>query len=112
MLSVFQRIFGIDEDVMIIQIYNNIDVEEVRKEVIHESLESSRSIGQALRHDKPLKRAVASSERGFLLIAVSNPNEVIGMLEVNFSEDLRTPTGVQKVGNEGKWILVLPGNVI
>jgi hypothetical protein len=110
MLSVFQWIFGINEDV--VQIYNDIDVEEVRKEVIHESLESSRSIGQALGHDEPLERAVASSECGFPLIAVGNPNEVIGLLQVNFGEDLRTPTGVQKVGNEGKWISVLPGDVI
>jgi hypothetical protein len=110
MLSVFRWIFGINEDV--IQIYNNIDVKEVRKEVIHELLESSRSVGQALGHDEPLERAVASSEHGFPLIAIGNPNKVIGVLQVNFSEDLRTPTSVQKIGNEGKWISVLPGNVI
>jgi hypothetical protein len=110
MLSVFRWILGINEDV--VQIYNDIDVEEVRKEVIHESLESSRSVGQALGHDEPLKRAVASSERGFPFIAVSDPNKVIGVLQVNFSEELRTPTGVQKIGNEGKWISVLPGDAI
>ena len=60
MLLVFRRVIGVDEDV--VKVNGNINVEEVTEDVIHESLESGRSIGQSERHNKPFKGSIASPE--------------------------------------------------
>ena len=60
MLLVFHRVIGVDEDV--VKVDGDINVEEVAEDVIHESLESGRSIGQSEGHNKPFKRSVASLE--------------------------------------------------
>ena len=60
MLLVFRRVIGVDEDV--IKVDGDINIEEVAEDVIHESLESSWSIGQSEGHNKPFKRSIASPE--------------------------------------------------
>ena len=45
MLLVFRRVVGVDENV--VKVDGNIYVEEITKDVIHESLEGGQSIGQS-----------------------------------------------------------------
>ena len=60
MLLVFRRVVGVDENV--VKVDGNIYVEKITKDVIHESLEGGRSIGQSERHNKPFEGSIASPE--------------------------------------------------
>ena len=60
MLLVFHRVVRVDEDV--IKVDGDINVEEVAEDVVHESLESGRSIGQSERHNKPFEGSITSPE--------------------------------------------------
>jgi hypothetical protein len=75
-------------------------------------LESSRSVGEAFGHDTPLERAIASWKGGFPFIPLGDPDKMIGVFEVDFSEDLCTMPSVQEIRNERKWVTVLPGDTI
>jgi len=50
---IFRHVIQVDE--YIIQIDHNTDIQKVRENVIHESLEGHRSIGKTKRHYKPFK---------------------------------------------------------
>ena len=60
MASVF--FLGVRVDEYVIEVYQYTNIEQVTEDVIHEALESSRSIGESERHYAPLKGAVASPE--------------------------------------------------
>ena len=49
MLGVFLWVVGVDTDV--VEVHNNIDVEHISEDVIHEALEGSWSISESKRHD-------------------------------------------------------------
>ena len=101
---------GINEDV--VEIDDDPEIEEVRKDVIHEVLEGRRGIGKALGHDTPLIRSVSGSEGSFPLIAFHNPDQVIGVLEVDLGVDLSFPRSIKKVGSEGKWVTIPLGDFV
>jgi hypothetical protein len=63
-------IIGVNENV--IQAYEDMDVEQVRKDVIHKSLKCNQSNGKSERHDTPFKRAVLGSECGFPFVTFSD----------------------------------------
>jgi hypothetical protein len=66
----FFRSVGIDEDV--VDVDEDADVEEVGKDVIHETLEGCGSIHQIKRHNDPFKRTVACVESGLPLVAFTD----------------------------------------
>ena len=70
MVSVFFLTVGVDEYVIEVHQYTNI--EQVAKDVIHEALESSRCIGESERHYVPFKGAVASPESRLPFVALSD----------------------------------------
>ena len=81
MLLVFCRVVGVDENV--IEVDGNIYVEEITKDVIHESLESSWSIGQSERHNKPFEGSVASPECCLPFVTFRNADKMVGVMEIN-----------------------------
>ena len=58
-------------------------IQEVTKNVVHESLERGRSIGQPERHDKPFKGAITGPKDGFPFVTFRNADQVISVLEIN-----------------------------
>ena len=70
MFLVFCRVIGVDEDV--VEVDGDIYVQKVTENVIHESLESSRGIGQSKRHDKPFKRTIVSPEGCLPFVSICN----------------------------------------
>ena len=57
---VLGNVVGIDEDV--IQIYDEYDVDQIHKDVIHQSLKSSGCISKPFRHYQPLEGTIMGSE--------------------------------------------------
>jgi len=101
---------GINEDV--VEIDDDPKIEEVHKDVIHEVLEGCGGTGKALGHDTPLIQSISGSEGGFPLIAFHNPDQVIGMLEVDLGVDPSFPRSIKKVRSEGKWVTILLGDFV
>ena len=58
-------------------------IQEVTKNVVHESLECRRSIGQHEGHDNPFKGAVAGLKGGFPFVAFHNVDQIISIPEIN-----------------------------
>ena len=96
----------------IVEIDNDPKIKEVHKDVVHEVLEGRRGIGKALGHDTPLIGSVSGSEGSFPLIAFRNPDQVIGVLEVDLGVDPSFPRSIKKVGSEGKWVTILLGDFV
>ena len=69
-------------------------------------LESCRSIGKSEGYNKPFKRTIAGSERGFPFITICNTDKVIGMSEVNSGIDTGFTCSGKEVRNEWKGISV------
>jgi len=57
---VLGNVVGIDEDV--IQIYDDYDIDNIHKDVIHKSLKSGGCISKPFRHYPPLEGTIAGSE--------------------------------------------------
>ena len=72
------------------------------EDVVHEMLESCRSIGKSKRHNKPFKRTIAGSESGFPFITVCNMDEVIGVSEINGGIDAGLPAVVRRSEMNGR----------
>ena len=82
MFAVEFLVVGVDEDIIEINYYANI--EHVGEDVVHESLKSGWRIGEPERHDLPFEQSVAGSECSLPLITFSNVDQMISMLEVDF----------------------------
>ena len=46
------------------------------------------SVGEPLRHHKPLKRPISGLEGGFPFVAIGNVDEVVGLSQVDLGIDL------------------------
>ena len=71
-LSVISHVIGIDQN--IIKINYHIYIDGVRKDVIYEVLEGSRSIGKTKRYNRPFKRSIIGIECSLPFVAFSNVN--------------------------------------
>jgi hypothetical protein len=69
-VDVDEDVVDVDEDV--VDVDEDADVEEVRKDVVHESLKGCGSICQTERHNDPFKRTVACAESGLPLVAFAD----------------------------------------
>ena len=88
LLDMFDMLFWVlrvDEDV--IEVDNHEHVKEVREDIIHEVLESSRCICEPKGHHTPFKGSVSGAECGLLFITLSDTDQVICVLEVEFRVD-------------------------
>jgi hypothetical protein len=107
---VLGRIIGVDEDV--VQIYYDVDVQQVGKNSVQEALEGSRSIGKTLRYDPEVVGAIASAKGGFIFIASSDPEKMVSVFEIKFSIDTCLSRGIEKVRDQQKQIAVLLGDAV
>ena len=82
---VFGNIIGINEDV--VQVNDDNDVDHVREDVIHESLEGCRCISKPFRHYHPLERTIMGSEHSFPFIPSNKLHQMICMPEVDLGID-------------------------
>ena len=82
MVSVFFLRVGVDEYVIKVHQYTNI--EQVAKDIIHEVLESSGCIGESRRHYVPFEGAIASPESCLPFVALSDSDQMVGVPEVDF----------------------------
>ena len=89
----FSFVFGIDED--IIQIYNYKDIEFFSKDLIDIALECCRSVGQSKRHYLILEVTVSSPESSFPLISFANSLPVVGTDEVELGKSPCLPQSIQ-----------------
>ena len=98
------RVVGINEDV--VEVDDHTHIQEITEDVIHEMLESCRSIGKSEWHNKPFKITVVGAESSFPFITIRNMDEVIGMSEINGGIDTGFTCSGKEVGNERKGISV------
>ena len=75
--------------------------------VVHEPLERGRGVSKAFGDDQPLEGTITGTECRLPLISLSDPDQVVSMAEVDFGIDPGLAGGVEKVGDEGKGIMVL-----
>ena len=99
------KVIGIDQ--YVVQIDNDINVYHIREDVVHELLKNCGSISKAFQHYQPLKRSVTSPEGSLPFISCCNANQMVCVLEVDFSVDSCFSWCVEQIGNEQKRIMIL-----
>ena len=82
MVSVF--FLGVRVDEYVVEVHQYTNIKQVAKDIIHEVLESSGCIGESERHYAPFEGAIASLESCFPFIALSDLDQMVGVLEVDF----------------------------
>ena len=104
-LFVLGNVIGIDQYVT--QVDNDINVHHIGEDVVHEPLKSCGSVSKAFRHYQPLKRSITSLEGGLPFVSCCNANQMVRVLEVDFSVDLCFSWCVEQIRNEQKQITIL-----
>ena len=100
-----RKVIGIDQ--YVIQIDNDINVYHIHEDVIHEPLKSCRSVSKAFWHYQPLERSVLSPEGSLPFVSCWNVNQMVHVLEVDFSVDSCFSWCVKQIRNEWKWVTIL-----
>ena len=94
----------------IIKINDDTNVSHIRKNIIHEMLESRRCVGQAKGHNQVLECTIACAEGGKPLVAFNNADVVVTGAKINLGEYFGRPQLIEKVAN--KWKRVSPSEPI
>ena len=110
MFLMIHRVVGINEDV--IEVDDHTHIQEITEDVVHETLESCRSIGKSKGHNEPFKRTVAGAESSFPFITICNMDKVIGMSDIDGGIDMGFTHSGKEVRNEQKGISILFGYFI
>ena len=72
----------------IIQIDDNKNIQKIRKNGVKKPLKARRGIGKSERHDEPLEGTIVSTKSSFPFITRRNPDEMVGMSEINLGKKL------------------------
>ena len=104
------QIFNVDQ--FAIQVYNNKDIKLFSQNLINISLESSRSIKKAKRHDLIFEISVLSLESCFLCIIFTNSHPIIGIDEIQLSKSSYSTNPIWQVANQRQQILVFNGDIV
>ena len=75
-------------------------------------LEDGQSICQPKRYNKILEVAIPCTKSSLLLVVFSNPNLVVGIVQVKLEEDYRVVEFVKKLVDKRQQVLVLNSNSI
>ena len=75
-------------------------------------MEGRRSVGESEGHDAPFERAVAGPKGGLPLVSGGDPNEIVGVSEVDLGIDPSLPRSVEEVRDERERIPILPSDFI
>ena len=105
MSFVLGKVIGIDQ--YVVQIDNDVNVHHICKDVVHEPLKGCGSISKTFRHYQPLKRSVTSPEGSLPFISCYNADQMVCVLEVDFSVDSCFSWCVKQIGNEQKQVAIL-----
>jgi len=103
MIPILGHIIRMDEDVVKIYYYTNI--EKIQEDIVYKLLKGCRSVSQTERHNYLFKRFIASTESYFLFVTFYNLYQIICMIEVNIYIYIYLPGWVKKVGYQRKWVL-------
>ena len=79
-------ILGIDQ--YVIQVYNNKDIQLFSQNLVNVSLEGSRSIRKAKRHNLVFEVSVSGPENCLPFITFTNSHPIIGIDEIQLGEFL------------------------
>ena len=80
----FVPFFGVRVDEDVVQVHQHAYIEHVTKDVIHKVLESSGCICKSKGHDAPFKGAIAGAESGLPFIALTDVDQMVCGVKVNF----------------------------
>ena len=80
MLVMLGHVIRVDK--YIIQIDHDIDIQKIRENIVHEMLESCRSIGKTKGHYRPFKWSIMCSKDSLPFITVSNVNQMVSMAKI------------------------------
>ena len=76
MFLMLRGVIGIDQD--IVKVDDNIDVEQVGEDVLHESLEGCRGIAESKGHDQHFEESEVGPEGRLPFVALGNAYQVVG----------------------------------
>ena len=76
MFLMLRGVIGIDQD--IVKVDDNIDVEQVSEDALHEPLEGCQGIAESKGHDQHLKESEVGPEGHLLFITLGNAYQVVG----------------------------------
>ena len=96
LLMVSGFIGRVDKD--IIKVDNHTNIEHICEDVVHEALEGSGCIGQAKGHHHPLKGSILGSECCLPFVTIPDPDEMVGMPQINLGVDPHFTRRVEEVG--------------
>ena len=108
--GVGRGIMRIDENV--VEVDYDADIEHVSEDGVDEPLESSRSVRESFGYDIPLVGSISGVECGFPLVAVCDSYEMVRMAKIELGVDASLTRGIEQVGDKGKWITVLLGDLV
>lgn len=94
-----------DEDV--VEVDGAEPIEEGAEGVVHEVLEGCGGVCETERHDRVFEVAVTTAESGFPLIALCDPDQVVGAAKVEFGEELGAGESIEEFGDKGERVAVL-----
>ena len=69
-------------DKYIIQIDNDTDIQQIRKNVVYELLKGHKSIGKTKRYYRPFKWSIVCPKGSFLFITIGNANQMVSMAKI------------------------------
>ena len=93
MLVMLGHVIRVDE--YIIQIYHNTDIQKIRENIVHKSLESHGSIGKAEGYYRPFKWSIVCPKSSFPFITIGDVNQMVSMVKIYLWVDLSFARWVQ-----------------
>lgn len=108
--GVIVGVVGEDQDV--VEIDENLDVEEVSEDIVHEVLKCGRGVHEAEGHDETLEVSISSAEGSLPLVTLFDADEVVSTAKVELGEDFCVLQAVEGLGNEREGVSVLDGDFV
>ncbi len=80
----FAFILGINEDIIEVHYYKNVEL--LHQDLVNIVFKLSRYIGQFKKHDLIFEMAIAGPESRLLLIAFPDPHSIVGIGQIELGE--------------------------
>ena len=100
------------EDKYVIEVDNDCNIQEWSKEVVDECLPGGRGICESKRHDKIFVESKPGSEGGLPFLPFLDSYPVIGFLDIELCEDLRSLDAVERFRYKWEWVSVFDCDVV
>ena len=104
MILVINGVVGVDLD--LVEVIEYAYIQQVRGNIVNETLECGWGISESKGHNTPFKGTVASMEGDFPLIIFLNLDKMVRMPEINFSEELSLVRTVKEIRDVVKQAMV------